>query len=232
MERIRKVLVVEDEEKIASVIQSFLEKKGYQVTTAPDGRTAIDLFDDGNYSLILLDLMLPGISGEEVCKAIRSRSKVPIIILTAKSDEANMLTGLELGADDYVTKPFSLKTLHARIEAVLRRAGTDYSFTIGLLRSEDGRLVANADARTVSKGNEELKLTPYEFKILVTLMKSPNKVFTREELIAAALGEDYEGYDRAIDSHIKNLRQKLEEDPKNPTYVKTIHGVGYRFGGA
>ncbi len=226
----KKVLVVEDEEKISSVIKSFLESKGFSVLLAEDGRRALELFGRETVSMVLLDLMLPGLSGEEVCKALRLRSRVPIIMLTAKSAEADLLQGLGIGADDYITKPFSLKALYARMEAVWRRAGDNqaeersrYAFR--------GDLTVDFDSRLILKKSEEVKLTPIEYKILSALIKYPNKVFTRDELITIALGEDYEGYDRTVDSHIKNLRAKIEEDPKNPIYVKTIHGVGYKFGG-
>lgn len=226
----KRILVVEDEEKIVNVVKSFLEVKGYSVITAENGRKAIELFHTENISLILLDLMLPEITGEEVCKIIRKKSRVPIIMLTAKSDEVDMLQGLGIGADDYITKPFSLKTLLARIEAVMRRASDDMPL-MSKHSYNGGDLIIDLESRNVMKQSEEVKLTPNEYKILTTLMKYPNKVFTRDELIAASFGEDYDGYDRTIDSHIKNLRQKIESNPKSPDYIKTIHGLGYKFGG-
>lgn len=228
---VKKILVVEDEEKIMNVVKSFLESKGYFVLPAEDGRKAIELFEKENISMILLDLMLPFITGEEVCKIIRKKSRVPIIMLTAKSDEADMLKGLGIGADDYITKPFSLKALHARIEAVMRRAADHVEALVIQYSSQDGDLTIDFESHIITKQSKEVKLTPNEFKILATLIKYPNKVFTRDELIASALGEEYEGFDRTIDSHIKNLRQKIETDPKNPVYVRTIHGIGYKFGG-
>ncbi len=229
--QIKKVLVVEDEEKIASVVISFLETKGFHTVWAKDGWQAIELFDNENITMILLDLMLPLISGEEVCKIIRKKSRVPIIMLTAKSDEADLLNGLGNGADDYITKPFSLKALYARMEAVLRRSSDDIEALVNKASYNKGDLEVDFVSRIVTKGKEEVKLTPNEYKILITLIKYPNKVFTRDELIASAFGDEFEGYDRTIDSHIKNLRQKIESDPKKPVYVKTIHGVGYKFGG-
>ena len=226
----KKILVVEDEEKIMSVVKSFLESKGYSVVTATDGRKALEIFDRDNISMVLLDLMLPILSGEEVCIALRKKSGVPVIMLTAKSDEADMLTGLGIGADDYITKPFSLKTLYARMEAVMRRAGEDM-YNAARTLFDDGELVVDFENRTVQKNSGEIRLTPNEYKLLTALMRYPNKVFTRDELIASAFGDEYEGFDRTIDSHIKNLRQKIESDPKAPVYVRTIHGVGYRFGG-
>lgn len=227
----KKILVVEDEAKIIEVVKSFLESKGFIVLTAMNGRKALEVFSRENVSMVLLDLMLPELSGEEVCKAIRKQSHVPIIMLTAKSDEADLLNGLGIGADDYITKPFSLKALNARIEAVLRRANSELMPVLTRSSFNSGDLVVDFDNYTVMKASQEVKLTPNEFKILATLIKHPNKVFTREELITIAFGDDFDGYDRTIDSHVKNLRQKIESDPKNPVYVKTIHGVGYKFGG-
>lgn len=227
----KKILIVEDEEKIISVVKSFLESKGFPVVTAMDGRKALEIFERENISMVLLDLMLPVLSGEEVCRALRKKSRVPIIMLTAKVDEADMLNGLGIGADDYITKPFSLKALYARMEAVMRRASDDIVPLIVRNSFNNGDLTVDFESHVITKQSEEVKLTPNEFKILATLVKYPNKVFTRDELIASAFGEEFEGYDRTIDSHIKNLRQKIETDPKSPVYVKTIHGVGYKFGG-
>ncbi len=226
-----KILIVEDEEKIITVVKSFLESKGFAVLTAQDGKKAIEIFDRETISLILLDLMLPELSGEEVCRIIRRKSKVPIIMLTAKSEESDLLKGLGIGADDYITKPFSLKALFARIEAVLRRSVDDLPGSNTKKSFREGELTIDYEYRIVTRNSVEVKLTPNEYKLLTTLAKYPNKVFTREELITAALGEEFEGYDRTIDSHIKNLRQKIESDPKEPYYIKTIHGVGYKFGG-
>jgi DNA-binding response OmpR family regulator len=175
--------------------------------------------------------MMPEMSGEEVCLNIRKRSWVPIIMLTAKSEEADMLKGLGIGADDFITKPFSLKALYARMEAVLRRSGDDLAPLYNKKSYFDGDLTIDFESRKVCKQSAEVKLTPNEYRILSALVKYPNKVFTREELITSAFGEDFDGYDRTVDSHIKNLRQKIETDMKNPVYVKTIHGVGYKFGG-
>lgn len=228
----KKILVVEDEEKIMNVIKSFLESKGYIVLPAEDGRKAIGIFERENIAMILLDLMLPVISGEEVCRIIRKKSRVPIIMLTAKSAEEDLLQGLGIGADDYITKPFSLKTLLARMEAVFRRTTDDMNIGTDQGSFCDGDLVIDFESRIVTKNSERVKLTPNEYSILTSLIKYPNKVFTRDELILLALGEEYEGFDRTIDSHIKNLRSKIETDSKNPVYVKTIHGIGYKFGGS
>lgn len=231
MNQLKKIMIVEDEEKIVTVVKSFLESKGFAVIPAINGKQALELFEKDAISMVLLDLMLPELSGEEVCKALRRKSRVPIIMLTAKSDEADMLNGLGIGADDYITKPFSLKELYARIEAVLRRSSLDLTPLMQRNSYNDGDLTIDYESHVITKQSEEVKLTPNEFKLLITLVKYPNKVFTREELISSAFGIAFEGYDRTIDSHIKNLRQKIESDPKNPIYVKTIHGVGYKFGG-
>ena len=228
---VKKILVVEDEEKIVAVVKSFLESKGFTVLVAENGKRALEIFDKESVGMVLLDLMLPELSGEEVCRTLRKKSKVPIIMLTAKSDEADMLQGLGIGADDYITKPFSLKALYARMEAVLRRSADDLSGMLSKRTYNNGDLVIDYESYYVAKAGGEIKLTPNEYKLLATLTRYPNKVFTREELIASAFGDEFEGYDRTIDSHIKNLRLKVEDDPKTPCYVKTIHGVGYKFGG-
>lgn len=228
----RNVLVVDDEAKILEVIKSYLEKKDYTVFTAENGEHAFCILENETISLIILDLMLPDISGEEICMKIRQKSRVPIIMLTAKVAEENLLRGLDLGADDYITKPFSLKELNARIEAVLRRSGNDLLPLYQKISFHNGDLEIDFQSHTVKKMKREVNLTPNEFKILAALVKYPNKVFTREDLIMTALGDEFEGYDRAIDSHIKNLRQKIENDSKKPVYILTIHGVGYKFGGS
>jgi len=226
-----KILVVDDEPNIADVIKSFLESKGFAVVTADNGHKALEAFQREPISLIVLDLMLPGLSGEEVCKAIRKRSRVPIIMLTAKSEEESMLEGLGIGADDYIAKPFSLKALHARIEAVLRRSSADLAPLFAKFSFNGGDLMIDFSSHAVYKNGEEVKLTPNEFNLLIALVKYPNKVFSRDELISTAFDNEFEGYDRAVDSHIKNLRKKIETDPKKPVYILTIHGVGYKFGG-
>lgn len=227
----RTVLVVDDEPKISEVVASYLESRGYRVLTAETGSEALDAFDRENVALVVLDLMLPDISGEEVCRRLRNTSRVPVIMLTAKSDEASLLEGLGIGADDYVTKPFSLKALAARIEAVLRRAGGDILPLSVRASFRGGDLMVDFEKNLVRKAGREVALTPSEMKILSALIKYPGKAFTRDELVELALGSEFGGYDRAIDSHIKNLRQKIEDDPRSPVYVLTIHGTGYKFGG-
>lgn len=227
----KNILVVDDEPKILEVVCLLLESKGFHTFSAEDGRKALEIFDSKNISLVILDLMMPDISGEEVCLNIRKKSRVPIIMLTAKVDESNVVEGLGLGADDYVTKPFGLKELYARVEAVLRRTERDLVPLTKRNSWRDGDLVVDFEKNEVRKNGSGLTLTPSELKILSALIKYPGKVFTREELIETALDKDFAGYDRAIDSHIKNIRKKLEDDPKSPVYVLTIPGLGYKFGG-
>ena len=227
----KKILVVDDEEKLVQVIKSFLEHSGFAVYEAYNGIQALEVFNKVSPSLIILDLMLPDISGEEICKRLREKSNVPIIMLTAKVEEKDILQGLEIGADDYVTKPFSPKQLVARVVALLRRANDDLPPVNNEISYNDGELVIDDLKHEVTKNGSIINITPNEYKILLTLIKNPNKTFTREELIIIALGEDFLGYDRTIDSHIKNLRQKIELDPKAPRYIVTVHGIGYRFSG-
>lgn len=227
----KKVLVVDDEVKILEVIKSFLESKDYTVFTAENGKQAFSIFEKENISFVILDLMLPDLSGEEICSRLRRTSRVPILMLTAKVAEEDLLKGLDMGADDYLTKPFRLKELHARIEAILRRSSGDLVPLYRKMDFNEGDLEVNLENHSIKKTGKVVNLTPNEFKILAALIKYPNKVFTRDELIATAFGEDFEGYDRSVDSHIKNLRQKIETDSKNPVYILTIHGIGYKFGG-
>jgi len=228
---LKRILVVDDEDKIVEVVKSYLENSGYIVYTAYNGRQALEMYERINPSLIILDLMLPDLSGEEICKTLRRRSSVPIIMLTAKVEEEDVLRGLDIGADDYVTKPFSPRQLVARVGALLRRVSGETMPLSGILSINDGELVIDTISYEVRKGENVINLTPYEFKLLLTLVKYPSKVFTREELINLVFGEDFEGYNRTVDTHIKNLRQKIEDDSKNPKYIITVHGIGYRFGG-
>ena len=226
-----KILVVDDEEKIIQVIQSYLEHEGFQVLPAINGTAALQLFDREAPDLVILDLMLPDISGEEICRTLRKKSRVPIIMLTAKVAENDLLQGLAIGADDYLTKPFSPRELVARVQALLRRSGEEPMPLANSFSFFSGDLTINSFQREVKKQGQPVNLTPNEYKMLMTLIKYPHKIFTRNELIAVVLGEDFEGYDRTVDTHIKNLRHKIETDPKNPQYIITSHGIGYRFGG-
>jgi DNA-binding response OmpR family regulator len=226
----KRILVVEDESKIVEFIESYLLNSGYSVIKASNGRTALKVFQNEEIDLIVLDLMLPDISGEQICKEIRKTSKVPIIMLTAKTSDESVINGLNIGADDYMTKPFSPRQLVARVNALFRRTYDEEKDT-SLLSFNQGDIVINQSDYSVKKAGKLANLTPSEYKILISLAKRPNKVFTREELIQVAFDGDYLGYDRTIDSHIKNLRAKIEDNPKECVYILTIRGIGYRFGG-
>ncbi len=225
------ILVVDDEIKITEVIKSYLEAAGYTVLSAHNGTGALRLFEKYSPALIVLDLMLPDISGEDICRNIRRTSNVPIIMLTAKVDDADVISGLGIGADDYLTKPFSPKQLVARVEAVLRRTSAEPAALMSAFSFSDGTLVIDGLRHEVRKNGQMISLTPNEYNLLLTMAKYPSKAFTREELIRLALGDDYDGFDRVIDTHIKNIRQKLGDDSRTPHYILTLHGTGYRFGG-
>lgn len=232
MEKSYTVLVVDDEVKITEVVKSYLEASGYKAVCTHGGGQAISLFNAVKPDMIILDLMLPDMSGEDVCKQIRMVSKVPIIMLTAKTLEEDLINGLDMGADDYVTKPFSPKQLMGRVRAVLRRYDESSANVLAdQLSFKDGYLIVDNVAHEVKVNGDPVNLTPNEYKILITLCKNPKKVFSREELVVSILGYDYDGQDRAIDTHIKNLRQKIERDTKRPEFIQTVHGVGYKFGG-
>ena len=231
MVRENTILIVDDEVKITEVVKSYLENSGYLTACAYDGKNAMSLFEKLSPALIILDLMLPDMSGEDICREIRKKSRVPIIMLTAKVEDADIINGLGIGADDYLTKPFSPKQLVARIEAVLRRVSSEAVPLTNEFSFNDGDLVIDGLRHEIRKNGQFVALTPNEYKILVTMSKYPSKVFTREELIELALGDDYDGFDRVIDTHIKNIRQKLGDDGRTPRYILTVHGTGYRFGG-
>lgn len=226
------ILVVDDEVKITEVIRSYLENAGYEAACAYDGAQAMSLFEKLSPELVILDLMLPDITGEEICKIIRKKSRVPIIMLTAKVEEEDVITGLGIGADDYLTKPFSPRQLVARVDAVLRRVSSEAVPLASEISFHNGELVIDGLRHEVRKNGQPVSLTPNEFNILMTMAKYPSKAFTREELIEFALGEDFDGFDRVIDTHIKNIRQKLGDDGRMPRYILTVHGTGYKFGGA
>jgi len=230
-ENATKILVVDDEKKIVEVVKSYLENSGYTVYAAYSGNEALNALDRINPNLVILDLMLPDVSGEEICKIIRKKSRVPIIMLTAKVEEENILEGLGIGADDYVTKPFSPRQLVARVIALLRRAEDGIMPLSNKISFNGGELEIDSVKHEVKRNGQKVNLTPNEYKILMCLVKYPQKAFTREELVYIALGEDYEGFDRTIDTHVKNLRQKIEPDAKSPKYIQTVYGVGYKFGG-
>ena len=225
------ILIVDDENMMREAVASYLEKQGYHVLQAETGTQALSLLEKETVSFVILDLMLPDISGEEICSRIRRQSRIPIIMLTAKTMEDDMLNGLNLGADDYITKPFSLKNLYARIQAIWRRSDHDLKPLVEKFSWNAGDLVIDYNRKEVLKKGETISLTPIEWKILSAFTRYPQKVFTRDELIASAFDTDFSGYDRVIDTHIKNLRKKIEDDPKNPIYLCTVHGIGYKFGG-
>lgn len=225
----KKILLVDDEQKIVDVVKSYLQNSGYTVFEAYNGQDALNIFKTHSPSLIILDLMLPDISGEDICAMLRKHSNVPIIMLTSKVEEEDILKGLDLGADDYVTKPFSPKQLVARVAALLRRTQDTVTSSKKIISFDKDELIIDEDHRKVIKNNEILNLTPTEYKILIAMVNHNKKTFTRDELITIALGDDFEGFDRTIDAHIKNLRHKLENNPKSPEYILTVHGVGYTF---
>ena len=225
------ILIIEDEEKISMIMKSYLENEGYKVIQAYDGLDGLDKFKKNEIDLVLLDLMLPKLSGEEIIKEIRSFSQVPVIMVSAKVEEDNRIDGLRLGADDYITKPFSPKELVERVKAVLRRIEKYNLPRADILKTSDGRIEMDMEYNRFFKDGYEILLTKNEFQILKTLFSNPNKIFSREEIIELTFGYDYEAYDRAIDTHIKNIRQKIEDNPKKPMYIKTIYGMGYKAGG-
>jgi DNA-binding response OmpR family regulator len=222
----KKILIVDDEPQIVRVLKGYLENAGYRVISSADGRNALMLFSKERPDFIILDLNLPGLDGLEICRSIRDTSNVPILMLTARSEEADKIVGLELGADDYIVKPFSPREIVARVRTILRRVG-DGGSTPETIHA--GNLVIDIDKHTVHLSGRLVDLTPTEFDILVTLAKQPKRVFSRLQLLESALDINYEGYDRTIDTHIKNIRIKLEPNPKNPVYIQTVFGLGYKF---
>jgi len=220
------ILVVDDETWVLQTVRGYLEDSGFSVSTAVDGPGALAEFATREPALVILDWMLPELDGPEVAGRIRQRSNVPIIMLTARVDEEDRIAGLELGADDYIVKPFSARELEARVRAVLRRSGGDRDSRI-VLEAEGIRLDVNQ--HEVAVRGQPVELTPMEFDLLAYLMQRPGRVFTRLELLEALRGTTYETFERSIDSHIKRLRQKIEPDPRIPRYVLTVFGVGYKF---
>lgn len=222
------VLIVEDDARIAEVAIAYLERAGFRVMHTFTGREAMTLVSTDHPALVVLDLMLPDLSGESICRELKERD-IPVIILTAKSSEEERLAGFALGADDYIVKPFSPREMVARVQAVLKRAGNTES---GMrLSFNGGQLVIDDRNYTVVCREAAIRLTAVEFKILSTLAATPGKTFTREELVDKAMGYHFDGYERNIDSHIKNIRQKLGDSPRAPLFLITVYGLGYRFGG-
>ena len=220
------ILVVDDEPQLVKVLRGYLEQAGFRVVTAHDGPMALAQYKHEKPDLILLDLNMPGMDGIEVARRLRATSNVPIIMVTARVEETDRLIGLELGADDYVTKPFSPREVVARVRAVLRRAEAEPT-TPEIIRVAD--IAIDLTRHTVTRAGEPIDLTPTEFGLLVALAREPGRAFTRLQLLEAAQGDAFEGYERTIDAHIKNLRAKIEPNPKKPKYILTVFGVGYKF---
>ncbi len=221
-----KILVVDDEPQIVTILKAYLENSEYIVTTASDGKTALLKFQSEKPDFIILDLNLPYINGIDLCKIIRKESDVPIMMLTARVEETDRLIGLELGADDYVVKPFSPREVIARVKTIIRRTNLEIPKT-NLIQVGD--LVIDTDQHTVEAAGRTVDLTPTEFDILVTLASQPKRVLSRLQIMEQSQGNAFEGYERTIDAHIKNIRMKLEKNPKQPAYIKTVFGIGYKF---
>jgi DNA-binding response OmpR family regulator len=219
------ILVVDDEPNILEPVKAYLEMEGFPVLCAKTGREGLALFESRPVSLILLDLMLPDIPGETLCKKVREVSDIPVIMITARVGEEDIIRGLAMGADDYVTKPFSPRQLVARVRAALRRSGGRGQAILSC-----GNLSADTEKRAVRRNGEILALTRDEYNILTLLMSRQTKIFTREEILEAVKGDDYDGFDRSVDTHIKKLRAKIEDDPRAPKYIITVYGMGYRMG--
>jgi two-component system alkaline phosphatase synthesis response regulator PhoP len=220
------ILIIEDEAELVKVLRSYLEQAGFTVFTAARGDAGLSAWEHKRPDLVILDLNLPGMDGLDVARAIRRKADTPIMMITARVEEAEQLIGLELGADDYIPKPFSPRVVVARVRALLRRAATAPAVA-QVLRAAD--LEIDLEAHTISRAGAPVELTPTEFNLLAALAAQPGRAFTRLQLLEAAQGVAYEGYERTIDAHVKNLRGKIEPDPKNPRYVETVFGVGYRF---
>jgi len=221
----KKVLVVDDDVKTVELVKVYLNRDGYHVIAAYDGIEALHLAREAHPDLIVLDLMLPGMNGLDICRTLRAESDVPIIMLTAMTTDDDRLTGLDIGADDYVTKPFSPRELAARVRAVLRRLPGER----GPEKIDHGALTVNFLKHEAYLDDRPLNLTPVEFKLLGTLIKEPGRVFSRAQIIEKALGYDFNGFDRTIDVHILKLRRKLEPDPRHPRFIKTVYGAGYKL---
>jgi DNA-binding response OmpR family regulator len=225
-----RILIIDDERSVHDVARAYLEREGYEVLSAIGGREGLALAQALQPRLVVLDLMLPDLSGEQVCEELRRDSDVAIVMLTAKSTEDDRIRGLDLGADDYLVKPFSPRELVARVRALLRRTGTPQRpASDQALRFDGGRLCLDPERHRAVVDGQPIELTPSEFKLLLALARSPGRVFSRFELINRVQGHDYDGYERTIDAHVKNLRRKIEPDAARPRYVQTVHGVGYRL---
>ena len=224
------IMVVEDEDNIRANIAEFLQKEGYETIMAKDGEEAIALFDENKPDIVVLDLMLPKIDGLEVCKRIRQNSMAPIIMATARDEEIDKLLGLEFGADDYLTKPFSLRELKARIKAVLRRTKNTQSIELQEEKMVFGSLEVNTERREVRLDGKVVDLTPSEYAILTTLCQNVGRPYSRLHQLNANMGESYAGYERAIDTHVSKISKKIERNQQKPVYILTVYGLGYKFG--
>ena len=223
----KKILIADDEQHILDTVSAYLKNEGYDVLTVSDGRAALFTFRHEQPDLVILDVMMPELNGWETARMIRQESNVPLLFLTARVDDIDQVTGLEIGADDYITKPFSPRVVVARVRALFRRAGGGESAAPTVYRVGDIEL--NPETHTVTLANTRVDLTPSEFTLLQTLISRPGRVFTRMELLDIVQGEAYAAYERTIDVHVKNLRLKIEDDPRTPRYVETVYGVGYRM---
>lgn len=221
-----KILIIEDEEKVIEVLKAYLEKEGYEVFAVTTGSKGLEIFNKEKINLVILDLMLPDIQGEEICRQIREKSNVHIFMLTAKSSLDNKIEGLNMGADEYLVKPFSPRELTARVNSLFRRLKSEDT---NKLTFDNGNLIIDSDKREVIVKGNLITLTPNEFDILYSLAINKGKVLSREQLIEKVFGIDFDGFDRTIDAHIKNLRKKIEEDSRNPRYVITVIKVGYKL---
>lgn len=221
------ILIVEDEVKAAEILQLYLAQEGYKTLVAHTGSEALNLIKNTGFALVILDLMLPDISGETICKTIRRQSRLPIIMLTAKIAERDFINGLDIGADDYLTKPIGPKAVVAKVKALLRRLSSDELVNVPILFNNE--LSIDFKNGTVKKKGGTLALTPTEYKLLAAMAKAPNRTFTREQLISFALDGEFDGYDLTIDTYIMTLRSKIEDNRRNPRYIVTVHGLGYKF---
>lgn len=224
-----KILLIEDEKITSDVLKAYLEKEDMEVAVTENGCSALAAFHEKKPDLVVLDLMLPGMSGEEICQAIRRQSKVPLIMLTAKMEEHQQVQGLSLGADDYVVKPFSPRVLLARVHSLLRRTTQSSLSDENIVEVDQRNLIIDIDKREVHRFGQPVSLKPTEFKLLLILARNPGRVFERSQLAVKLHDYDYDGFDRTIDVHIRKLRQRLEVDPDQPTLIKTVFGVGYKL---
>ena len=225
------ILIIEDDTDTIKLVSLYLERDGHKVLSATDGIEGLRLAREAHPELVVLDLMLPGMNGMEICRILRDESDISILMMTARVEEEDRLAGLDMGADDYVTKPFSPRELAARVRAVLRRSSSDL-LDKGPQELVRGEIKMGLRQHKVYVGSKEIRLTPTESRLLAMLMREPGRVFSRDQIIDRAFGYDFDGFDRTVDTHMSNLRRKLNTDPKNPRYIQTIYGVGYRFSGA